>query len=93
MRWRRRMHFEEPGYRTERLKPKLALTEFLSGSDQLADIEEEARAQSPKPISPEELLIQWAKQYYWSGGKNGERFLHIIGLWVAEDLKLRGKLS
>jgi hypothetical protein len=68
--------------------PKLALTDFLRGDDPLARIEAEHAA---GPWSTQEDLVRfWAQQWYWSGDVE---WLRRIGLWVAEDLKLKGKVK
>ena len=68
--------------------PKVALTDFLRGDDQLARIEKEWGAGGHS--TPESLLTFWAQQWYWGGD---ERYLLQMGLWMAEDLKMRGKVK
>jgi hypothetical protein len=66
----------------------MALRDFIKGDDQLASIEKEWGAGGAWS-GPEDLLAFWAQQWYWGGD---ERYLLQIGLWMAEDLKLRGKV-
>ena len=85
MRWRREeVQVPDPPVRS----PKLALTDFLRGDDPLARIRQEHARGGPRATG-EDLLIFWAQQWYWGGD---DQYLRQMGLWMAEDLRLKGKV-
>lgn len=67
------------------------LRETLLGSDQLARLVREAAALAPLP-EPEDLLVMWARAYY-EDPETRAHFIYQIGLYVAEDLRLNGRLD
>lgn len=89
-RWRHGYRVDRnPEYPLPKPPDVLSIQDTILGSDAVARIVQEAARLAPAP-SPEILLVMWARQYYAGGG---DVFVYQIGLYVAEDLRLNGRLG
>jgi hypothetical protein len=86
--YRRTRHPAQPAP-PEAVQSHRALADAIMGADQLARLQAEASMMAPAP-DPEDLLAAWAREYYRSADI---WWLYKIGLYVAEDLRLLGKVD
>jgi hypothetical protein len=86
--YRRKRHPSQPP-EPEAVQSRRALADSIMGADQIARIQHDASLMSIPP-DPEDLLAAWAREFYRS---QDTWWLYKIGLYVAEDLKLLGKVE